>query len=242
MVRTKRRPLLLCVTSSSCAVCICATYQLVTTLLLVTSWGNLRQLAIFHADNGSWGAQTRREANHRSVPLIHDHTQVRPPGRPPGERTLTQSADPTTRGIKAIPGRANEHAPSRHRTATRRQVVPRVTILEPTRGHRTAAGGQVIPDALVAHPAGTHVASLVETIDLATDRELLTRRVGTISVAIPPAAHAPRPRSFPWCRRGVLVGWREHILDRESHRPHDACGITHVDTQPLILSGQEPRV
>ena len=100
----------------------------------------------------------------------------------------------------------------------------------------------VIPDALVAHPAGTHVASLVETIDLATDRELLTHRVGTVSVAIPPAAHAPRPRSFSWHRGGVLVGWRGRILDRERHRPHDARGITHIDTQPLVLRGEEPRV
>ena len=33
---------------------------------------------------GPEGAQTRREANHRSVPLTHDHTQVRPPEDLPG--------------------------------------------------------------------------------------------------------------------------------------------------------------
>ena len=113
-------------------------------------------------------------------------------------------------------------------------VVPGDAIEDPAAGLR-AREGVVVPVAPLEDPAGAHVAVRVEAVHLAIDGLGSVRGVGTVRVAIPPAAHAPRPLAAGG--HGV-----RGVLDGDGRRGDDVGILTHVEAQDDVGAGRGPGV
>ena len=96
-----------------------------------------------------------------------------------------------TRAVQVVPDTV-DHDPAGTHQAVVAQVVPGAADHLPAGGHR-AGGVVVVPGAALHDPAGAHVAASVEAVGVSVDHHGGVRRVGAVSVAVPPADRVHHP-------------------------------------------------